>query len=119
MNPLKAIWKGLKKTGTVVAKIDDVIDEIPMLDQAMVMIPVAGPIIKLALDHIDVAQELIPGDGRGPKRRESAKALLRADMRKLGFENEFANEVIALAFLLRQGKAGIMRPTTEDESEGG
>ena len=109
-NPLKAIWKGLKATGKGIAKVDDVLDNIPFADTVIAMIPVAGPILNAALSRIDIAQELIPGADSGPERRAKAEELLRADLAHMGFTPEFVHEVVALAFLMRQGKAGIMVP---------
>ena len=107
-NPLKAIWKGLKATGKGIAKVDDVLDKIPFADTVIAMIPVAGPAINLALDKVDIVQVLIPpGTGQGPERRAKAEELLRADLEAMGFTPEFVHEVVTLAFLMRQGKAGI------------
>ena len=113
-NPLKAIWKGLKATGKGIAKVDDILDEIPFADTVIAMIPVAGPIINAALNHVDIAQELIPGPDNGPERRAKAEELLRADLEAMGFTPEFVHEVVALAFLMRQGKAGLLRPDDDD-----
>ena len=107
-NPLKAIWKGLKTTGKAVAKVDDALDDIPFADTVIAMVPVAGPILNAALKRIDVVQELVPGADNGPERREKAEELLRDDLEKMGFTPEFVHEVVGLAFLLRQGKAGIV-----------
>ena len=106
-NPLKTIWKGLKATGKGIARVDDVLDNIPFAGTVIAMIPVAGPILNAALSRIDIAQELIPGADNGPERRAKAEELLRADLAAMGFTPEFVHEVVALAFLMRQGKAGI------------
>lgn|SRR5574341_366977 len=107
-NPLKAVWKGLKTTGKAVAKVDDALDNIPFADTVIAMVPVAGPIINAALKRIDVVQEMIPGVDNGPARREAAETMLRQDLEQMGFTPEFVHEVVALAFLMRQGKAGVM-----------
>lgn len=109
-NPFKSIWKGMKVAGKTVAKVDDVLDNIPMADVLIAQIPVAGPVISMALKRVDVVQELLPGADNGKERREVAENLLRQDLAQMGFTPEFIHEVVGLAFLMRQGKAGILVP---------
>ncbi len=99
----KGAWKGF-------TAFDDVMDKIPFAENLVMAIPIVGPALSFAMQKVDLAQEMFPGEGEGGRRREWAIAQLRKDLRKAGLDEAYSNEIVGLAFLATRGQAGV----TED-----
>ncbi len=66
----KGAWKGF-------TAFDDVLDRIPFADKLVIAIPVVGPALSFALQKVDLAQEMFPGEGDKRKHKPVEFAFLK------------------------------------------
>lgn len=95
----KKIGKALGKVGLTTGKILAKVDDIPFAENAIAMIPVAGPILAAAAKRCDMAEGLFES-GQGAKKKEWAKAQLKKDLLKMGVEEKYIDELVSLGLLV-------------------
>ncbi|MCP4201145.1 MAG: hypothetical protein GY769_04345 [bacterium] len=105
----KALAKGVVGTGRVLAKIDD----LPVVPEVVAMIPVAGPVLAAAMKRSNMAEEMFTS-GDGEQKKQWAKGQLRKDLKRLGVEEKYLEELVAVGFLLRE-KRGVVRELGKSE----
>jgi hypothetical protein len=101
------IFKNIVKVGKFIARIDD----IPVVGNIIEFIPIAGPVMKLAIEKCEMAEALF-SSGQGRERKLWAINELEKDLKKLGKEEKYIDDIISAAFLLWKGYAAAM---TEEE----
>ncbi len=99
----KGILMGALKTGRFLGKLSD----IPGAKSVMTMVPIAGPILSTAAAISGKADKLFP-HWPGAKRKEWVKAQTAKDLRKVGHEEKYLEELVALAFLVSRQIAGVI-----------
>ena len=108
----KTLGKGVVKVGRVLAKLDD----IPGMSIVMTMIPVAGPVIAAAAKRVNMAEDLFDS-GLGPRKKEWAKAQLAKDLRKLGVEEKYIDELVSVGLLVAMKHATVHAIEEEADEE--
>lgn len=96
----KTLGKGLLKSGRTLAKIDD----IPGMTTVVAMIPVAGPVLAAATRRCNMAEAMF-GSKAGKRKKEWARWKLGNDLRSLGVEEKYIDELVAVGFLFSKGQA--------------
>ncbi len=109
------IFNHLIKIGKFIARIDD----IPVIGDTLVdligLIPVAGPVLKLAVEKVEMAEALF-ASGQGKERKIWAINKLEEDLKRLNIKEKYIEEIIGYAFLYWKGYAAVM--TKEDFNNG-
>lgn len=96
--------KGLKVVGKTAAKIDD----IPGAGEVLGFIPVAGPVLRLAVERAATAEEMFSAPGSGDQKIQWVLHQLAKDLRDLGVEEKRIRGLAELALLFHKGEAGIV-----------
>lgn len=102
ISAFKSLGKGVLKVGKVFAKID----EIPGASTVVAMIPVAGPVLAAAAKRANMAEDLFES-GLGHRKKQWAKAQLAKDLRKLGVEEKYIDELVSVGLLVAMKRAAV------------
>lgn len=109
----KKIGKGAVKVGK---KIDNVAD-LPFVKEAVMMIPVVGGPLSLALHRVDQAEKMFSGPQQGPAKMRHALEMLSQDFEKFGLDNHRIGEAVSLALLLMKNEAQLMEVVGSGKTE--
>lgn len=103
----KGIWSGVKKLDDV----GDFIDKnIPGGKSLLLLIPVAGPYLKLAIDEADFAERTISGPGRSGEKLSLALERLANRLKDMGEDVDEDNlrGLIETAVRVKNGEAVVI-----------
>lgn len=112
----KKIGKGIAKGALTGGKVLSAIDDIPGAKTAVAMIPVAGPALAMAIEKCDLVEDVITEPGSGEKKKQWVRNKLAAELRKHGIEEKYIDDVVSVAFLVKEG-IGVVASGDVEEPE--